>query len=101
MYSDEPEGYFEVSFIGKTASRYSENFIFKSGMTQEDILCYGLTDDVDGMMNYRDMVAESPAGQFRVFDQNPIHLGFFLSDIRQNGIYNNIKYIIYIYIILK
>ena len=29
-------------------------------------------------MQYRECVAKSPACQLRIFDQNPIHLGFFL-----------------------
>ena len=78
-----PEGYFDVRFVQRTASRYSSNFIFRHGLTQEDILCYHLPDDLDAMMHYRDTVAETLAGQFRVFDQNPIHLGLFLVNSNQ------------------
>ena len=64
-------------------SRYTTNYSFRHGLTQEDILCWHTPDDLDDMMSYRDLVATSPEGQFRVLDQNPIHLGFFLSSIEQ------------------
>ena len=56
-------------------------------MTQEDVLCYELHDDFDQMMEYRECVAQSPSGQFRVLDHNPLDLGFYLSDVRQEGSY--------------
>ena len=78
-------GFFEVEFMNRIQSRYSGMFTFRYG-TQEDILCYQTLDDFDGMMSYRDDVAESPGSQFRIFDKNPLHLGFFLSSITTEGI---------------
>lgn len=77
LNADSPEGYFQVHFVQKTASRHSNCFTFRHGLTQEEILCWRLRDDPDDMMKYRDIVATSPGGQYRVLDQNPIHLGFF------------------------
>lgn len=74
-----PEGYFRTEFIEKVQSRYSSTYSFRDGLTQEEILCWRLLDDIDEMMKYRDIVAKSPEGQCRIFDQNPIHLGFYLS----------------------
>lgn len=48
-------------------------------------LCYRLTDNLDEMMHYRDIVAKNPAAQFRMFDHNPIHLGFFLDRFTPEG----------------
>ena len=85
LNADSHEGFFQVYFVEKTASRYSNRFAFRHGLTQEEILCWRLLDDPDTMMKYRDTVASSPGGQYRVLDQNPIHLGFFLSTIEQGG----------------
>ena len=63
-----PDGYFKVVFVGKTMSRYTTNLSFRHNLTQEDILCWHMPDDLDTMMNYRDLVATSPEGQFRVLD---------------------------------
>ena len=67
------------------ASRYSSNFSFRDGLSQEDILCWRLIDDVDEMMKYRDLVATCPEGQYHVLDQNTIQFEFFLSKITQQG----------------
>ena len=36
---------------------------------------------------YREIMAKSPEGQYRVLDQKPIHLVFFLSRIEQAGLH--------------
>ena len=81
LCSESPEGYFHVEFVERVPSRQCDSYSFRSGLMQEDILCWRLLDDPDDMMKYRDTIASSPEGQYHVFDQNPIHLGFFLSRI--------------------
>ena len=63
--------------MSKCASRHSDKFIFRFGLTQEDSLCYHMPDDVESIMAYTEAVDESSAGQFHILDQNPLHHGFF------------------------
>ena len=59
--------------------------MFKTGMSQEDILCNKLKDDYGEMMDYWESVAQSSSTSFRILDKNPLHLGFFLYAVRQKG----------------
>ena len=69
----------------RTQSEYSRKYSFKSGQSQEDILAWELTEDIDKMYRVRDLVASSPGLNFRIFDKNPLHLGYHLYCIEQGS----------------
>ena len=71
-----------MEFLSHTLSRYSGKFSFQFGLTQEDVLCYHM--DPEEMMQYQDRAAECMA-QYRVYDQNPLNLGFPLSSLTPEG----------------
>lgn len=79
----EPDGYFRVAFMKRTQSKYTQKYSFRSGQTQEDILAWDLDDDVDEMYRIRDLVAGSPGVHVRIFNQNPLHLGYHLYCIEE------------------
>lgn len=72
-----PTGYFVVTFVGRTPSRYTKNVSFRS-MNQEDILATRLEED-DRRHEVSDSLIENP--HFRVFAENPLHLGYYLDRI--------------------
>ena len=74
-----PHGYFHLSFMGKTASRYRSAFSFRSGLLQQDIVCSYLHDNPDRMQEAKDSMVDNPT--FRIFQENPLHLGFYLDSI--------------------
>lgn len=77
QYSEPPEGYFCLWFLEKIPSRYTSAFSFKSCF-QEDIVCRRLDDD-DRMHEAEDSMIDNP--YYRIFPENPLHHGFYLSSI--------------------
>ena len=71
-----------MEFLNHTLSRCSGKFSFRCGLTQEDVLCYHM--DPEEMMQYQDRAAKCMA-QYRVYDQNPLNLGFPLSSLTPEG----------------
>ena len=67
-----------MNFVTKTLSHYTETFSFRSGVDQESIVCYHL-DDSDRMDEVQASLLEHP--YYRIFPENPLHLGFYLSSI--------------------
>ena len=71
-----------MEFVDRTLSRYSGKFSFHFGITQEDVLCNHM--DPEEKMQYQERAAESTT-QYRVYDQNPLILGFSLSSLTPEG----------------
>ena len=63
--TDPPVGFFEVQFVGVKKSAYRNEFSFRSGMSQEQILAYDW-EDRDRMYEVRDNIATSPDIQFQL-----------------------------------
>ena len=81
-----PEGYFDVFFTGKVASNYKEGFSFKS-VSQYSIMCRDLESE-DEMHKCRCILEEDD--QFRLFDTNPLLMGFVLDHISSGNLrFNN------------
>ena len=74
-----------MEFVERCESRYAHTYSFAMKHTQEDILCLRLLGDPDKMHHYQDLSNESQEVPYRVYAQNPIHLGFFLSAIWQES----------------
>lgn len=72
-----PVGYFDITFVVTTTSRYSEKVTFRS-TSQGDLLATTL-EDVDRMHEIRDSLVDNP--HFRIFSENPLQLGHFLGTI--------------------
>ena len=81
--TEPPEGYFRVDFMERRSSEYSSKFTFRSGLLQENIVCYKLYDDPDRMHEAQELVVTSPASHYPVFSENPLHLGFYLHSIEK------------------
>lgn len=62
----------------KTTSRYRKEFSFRSGLLQEEIVSRR-SQDPDRMDEAQGLLADQPI--YRVFDENPLDLGFFLEHI--------------------
>ena len=81
---DKPAGFFIVEFVEIFRSTYASTYSFCTGRSQEDIVCSRL-DDPDSMYQYQMLRDECEGEYYRIYDQNPLHLGFFLNVIRQEG----------------
>ena len=79
---EEPAGYFIVEFVEICKSRYAHTYSFCCGRLQEDILCSRLHDEPQLMQHYCELQDGTP---YRIYNQNPIDLGFALSTIKQGG----------------
>ena len=82
MHTVPPVGYFVVAFVDRSQSKYgSKKWSFRTALSQEDILCYHLGDNHDRMHEVQELVATTPGVQYRVFAENPLHLGHFLESL--------------------
>lgn len=59
---------------------YSKTYSFSYGLTQQSILAYHYHNDVQYMMDVRDVVEDSP-DQIHLFEDNPLSDDFFLEVI--------------------
>ena len=68
-----PDGYFQVTFLEMTLSRFSSNAVLRCGMSQAAVLS-SQDSDAD---------EEDQAGnqQYRLFADNPLKMGFYLDSI--------------------
>ena len=74
-----------MEFVETCESRYAPTYSFCCGRTQEDILCLRL-DDPEQLHYYQELRDEYQGDiSYRIYDQNPLQLGFFLSTIKQEG----------------
>lgn len=73
-----PEGHFNIRYIGKYFSEYSDDVGFKS-MGQDVILSHHLHDDDDKMYEVQCSLAQSDT--YRLFSDNPLQMGYFLDSI--------------------
>ena len=80
IVEEEPEGYFKVYFVDRIESKYSKKISFYTS-TQDRILSSRL-DDHDQMYETQCSLSESDA--YRLFPDNPLHMGFFLDRIFGN-----------------
>ena len=73
-----PEGHFNIFFIEKVFSAYDDTKVSFSTTTQDRILS-GRVDDHDKM--YEIGCSLSKCDCYRLFVDNPLHMGFFLDSI--------------------
>ena len=76
--AQQPEGYFNIFFIEKVFSAYDDTKVSFSTTTQDRILS-GRVDDHDKM--YEIGCSLSKCDCYRLFSDNPLHMGFFLDSI--------------------
>ena len=75
-----PDGYFSLMFLGKIISKYTSDVGFQS-LTQAAIMTHCLPDDPDTMYEAQCLIAQSDDDTFRLFEENPLHMGYFLDHI--------------------
>ena len=72
-----PEGYFNAIYMGKVVSDYKDEVSFQS-VSQASVVSRCLPDP-DAMYEASCLLAENDA--YRLFETNPLHMGFFLDHI--------------------
>ena len=73
-----PEGHFNIFFTEKVFSAYDDTKVSFSTTTQDRILS-GRVDDHDKMYEIGCLLSKCDA--YRLFSDNPLHMGFFLDSI--------------------
>ena len=63
---DPPIGYFDVYFMRTKLSLHRNEYSFRSGLTQEDILAYQWAEDEDRIMEVRDHTTNTLEIQFNL-----------------------------------
>lgn len=81
--SEVPEGYFDVTFLEMTHSRYSSKAVLRSGLSQECALSTSQLCSPDLNHEVEQSLIEVPL--YRLFPENPLKMGFYLYSIG-NGI---------------
>ena len=88
MHTGPPDGYFRVEFAKPRYIEFSDKHTFRFGLTQEDIVCSHLNDDLDRMHEAQALLVASPEAQFRLFPENPLKMGYFLESIEDGMLFN-------------
>ena len=84
--TESPVGFFRVEFCERIQSRYRSTWLFRTGLTQEDILMERW-DDVGRRHEVVDVLARTPHLQYHLFQENPLNHGYYLSTITANGMH--------------
>ena len=81
-------GYFRIGFIQRKYYEPAGKYTFRSGLTQEDVVCSHANDDVARMYEAQESIVAYPEAEFRLFPENPLHMGYFLDNIEDSEYYN-------------
>ena len=77
-------GYFRIGFIQRKYYEPAGKYTFRSGLTQEDIVCSHANDNVARMYEAQESIVAYPEAEFRLFPENPLHMGYFLDNIEDS-----------------
>ena len=81
-------GYFRIGFIQRKYYKPAGKYTFRSGLTQEDIVCSHANDNVARIYEVQESIVAYPEAEFRLFPENPLHMGYFLDNIEDSEYYN-------------
>ena len=70
-------GYFRIGFIQRKYYKPAGKYTFRSGLTQEDIVCSHANDNVARMYEAQESIVAYPEAEFRLFSRESSSHGIF------------------------